>query len=270
MNLRIPDIVTAGNSEKYEVSIRLSPGGLSFAGMIPSEKDSFFYTETKIDRTKQTIQAIKDLFFAHPFFSYAYRRIYVICANRQYTLVPETIFVEKQKEQVMSFVFSVSDEKTIHERLDELESELLFTIQPDVYEFFSRSLLRPTFTHAVTQLLIRWRKQNLTNFPKQLFVAIREDSMDIACFDKGALLFINSFHFDDPDDILYYLLYVWKQTGLDQQKDNLALYASPRIYQTLKDTLQTYLVQIEFVEPRRTDDNVEVPPDITALFRCES
>jgi hypothetical protein len=194
----------------------------------------------------------------------------VICANRQYTLVPETIFVEKQKEEVMSFVFSAPDEKTLHEPLEELESEILYSIQPEVYEFLSRSLLRPTFMHAITLMLNQWRKQNLTVFHKQLFVALRENIMDVACFDKGALVFVNSFHFDDPDDILYFILYVWKQTGLDQQKDKLVLFANPRICQVLKDTLQTYLLQTEFVQPRWTDENVEIPPDITALFPCES
>ena len=270
MNLRVPDILTAGQSEKYTVSIRLSPGGLSFAGMIPSDNGSFFYTETAIDRSVRYMQAIKDVFFANPFFSYTYEQIYVVCANRQYTLAPETIFVETQKEAVMSFVFSAPEEKTLHERLDELESEILFHIQPDVYEFFFRSLFRPTFTHSITLLLNTWRKQNLTSFPKQLSVAVRDDMMDVACFDKGALLFINSFHVDDPDDILYYIMYVWKQTGLDQQNDKLMLYANPQIYQALKDILHTYLSQIEFVQPRWTETNVEVPPDITALFQCES
>jgi hypothetical protein len=270
VSLHVPDILTAGNSEKYTVSIRLSPDGLSFTGINPLDKDSFFYEEIKIDQTKRYIQAIKDLFFAHPFFSFTYKQVFVVCANRQYTFVPETVFVEKQKDAIMAFVFSAPDEKTLHAHLDELESEILFNIQPDVYEFFSRSLLRPTFTHSITHLLNQWRRQNLISFPKQLFVALHEDIIDVACFDKGTLLFINSFHFDDPDDILYYIMYVWKQTGLDQQNDVLVLYANPRIVQTMKTTLQTYLSQIEFVQPRWTDENVEVPPDITALFRCES
>jgi len=270
MNLRVPDALMVDNSEKYVVSIRLSPDGLAFSGYIPSEKDSFFYEEIKTDQAKNHVQAIKDVFFAHPFFAYSYKQIYVVCANRQYTIVPDNVFVEKQKEQLMSFVFSSPDGKTLYERLDEFDSVLLFGIQPEVYEFFSRSLLRPVFTHAVTPMLIQWKKHNLTGFPKQLYVALHDDIIDVACFDKGTLLFINSFHFDDPDDILYYILYVWKQTGLDQQKDKLFLSANARMYQTLQETLQTYLLQIELIQSPWIDANMEVPPDITALFQCGS
>ena len=268
MNIHVPDTLTAGNSEKYAVSIRLWPGGLSFAGWIPSEKDSFFFGKTEINRKKRYDYAIKDLFFAYPFFLYAYKQIVVISANRQYTLVPESVFVEKQKEQLISFVFSAPDEKVLYEPLDEFESVVLYSIQPEVYEFLSRSLLCPTFTHAITPTLNQWKKQNFTGYPKQIYVALHEDMMDVACFDKGALLFINSFHVGDSADIIYYILYIWKLTGLDQRQDELFLYTNLRMYQTLRETLQTYLSRIEFIQPQWPDVGMDVPPDVTALFLC--
>ena len=268
MNLRVPDILT-GNSEKYNVSIRLWSGGLSFAGHIPSEKNSFFYAETEIDRTQSYIKAIKDIFFAHPFFSYTYKRTCVMCANRQYTLIPENIFMEQQKEQLMSFVFSSPEEKILHESLDEFDCKILFGIQLKVYDFFSRMLINPTFTHAVTAQLIHWRHRSLTTYPKQLYVALYEDTMDAACFYRETLLFINSFQVDDPADMLYYILYIWKQTDLDQQNDKLILFASTETCQMLKENLHTYLSQIEYVQPRQSDTGLEVPPDVTALFQCK-
>jgi hypothetical protein len=270
MNLCVPDILTTGNAEKYAVSIRLWPGGLSFAGHIPSEKNSFFYSETEIDRTKPYIQAIKDLFFAYPFFLYPYKQIYVICANRQYTLIPDAIFLEQQKEQLMSFVFSSPEDKTLYESLDEFDSKILFGIQPEVYDFFSHSLINPIFTHAITAQLMLWRYQSLTAYPRQLYVALHEDTMDVACFYRDTLLFINSFQVDDTADMLYYILYVWKQTGMDQQKDKVILTANNRTSQALKETLQTYLLQVEFIQPLWPGTGLEVPPDIITLFRCES
>ena len=270
MNLCVPDILTTGNSEKYTVSIRLWPDGLSFAGHIPSEKDSFFYTEIEIDRTKPYIKAIKDIFFAHPFFAYAYQHTCVICANRQYTLIPANIFVEQQKEQLMSFVFSSPEEKILHDNLDEFDSKVLFGIQPKVYDFFSRMLINPIFTHAITAQLIQWKHRSLTAYPKQLFVALHKDTMDAACFYRENLLFVNSFQVDDSADMLYYILYIWKQTGMDQQKDKLVLFANTETYQTLKENLQTYILQIEYVQPRLSSTGLAVPPDVTALFQCES
>jgi len=266
MNLCVPDIFTADHSGKYSVSIRLWSDGLSFAAHIPSETDSFFYTEIETDRTKPYLHAIKDIFFAHPFFSYVFKHTYVIVANRQYTLVPENIFIEKQKEQLMSFIFASPEEQILYERFDDFESVVLFGIQPKVYDFFSRSLNNPIFTHAITAQLTQWRIQSLTTYPKQLYVALHKNTMDAACFYRDTLLFVNSFQVDDVADMLYYILYIWKQTGMDQQKDKLMLLVNNEKFQTLKAQLQTYLLQIAHVPPWQSDTGLEVPSDITALF----
>ena len=270
MNLRVPDTLTTDNSGKYTVSIRLTPDGFSFAGVIPAEKDSLFYSETEIDRTKPYVQVIQDLFFTHPFLAYSYKRTYVVCTNRQFTLIPENVFVEKQKEQLMSFVFSSLEAKTMYKKLDEMESIILYSIQPEVYDFFSRSLINPIFTHAISSQLVQWRNQSLIQYSKQLFVALHEETMDAACFYHETLLFVNSFQIDAAADILYYILYIWKQTGMDQQKDKLTLFANTQKHQTLKETLQTYLLQIEFIQPFQLETDLVVPSDILALFQCES
>ncbi|MDR3260459.1 MAG: DUF3822 family protein [Tannerella sp.] len=273
MILRVPDTLAIDNAEKYEVSIRLWPDGLSFAGHIPSEKESFFYTETKFDRAKSYVQVLKDVFFEHVFFSYPYKKTYVVCVNGQYTLVPATVFAEEHKEQLMSFVFSAPASKILHEPVEALDAEMLFGISREIYEFCSRSLIHPRFIHAITPLLLHWRKQNLACYPKQLYVVLHENIMDAACYDKGSLLFLNSFGVENMADILYYILYIWKQTGINQLEDQLLLSATPPVYRQLKEILQKYVQHIEPVKhPSRPASmgNEEVPLDILSLFGCES
>ena len=59
--------------------------------------------------------------------------------------------------------------------------------------------------------------------PRQMYVVIERKRMDVACYAQGKLLFVNSYPIDQSDDIVYYILYVWKQAGLDQEKDQLLL-----------------------------------------------
>ncbi|MDR3267886.1 MAG: DUF3822 family protein [Tannerella sp.] len=270
MILRVPDTLTIDNAEEYAVSIRLRPDGLSFAGHRPQEKESFFYTEMTFDRAKPYIQALKDAFFEHAFFSFTYKQVYVVCVNRQYTLVPETVFAEEHKEQLMSFVFSVPVSKALHEPVATLEAEILYDIPAEVYEFCSRSLIRPQFIHAITSQLLFWRKQNLACFPKQLYVAVHDHIMDAACYDKGTLIFLNSFDVENTTDIIYYLLYIWRQTGIDQLEDRLLLAAHPPVYQELKETLRKYVRHIEPAPPPPGHEYEKAPLDIQCLFACES
>jgi hypothetical protein len=97
--------------------------------------------------------------------------------------------------------------------------------------------------------------------------------MDAACYDKGSLLFLNSFDIEDIADILYYILYIWKQTGIDQLEDQLLLSATPPVYQQLKEILQKYVQHVEPVKHPSwptSGGNEEAPLDILSLFGCES
>jgi len=272
MSIRVSDTytLTPANAGEYVVSIRLRPGGLSFAGIHPGEKNHFFCEEIALDKKTPYVQALKDAFFSHAFFTYSFKQVFVLYVNRQYTMIPENVFVEKQKEELMSFAFSSSGYKTLSESSGDLDAKIVFGMQSDVYEFCSRSLLRPQYVHAVTRLLSFWRKQSLTHLSRQLHIALYEGIMHAACFDRGVLLFVNSFNYDDMADILYYTLYIWKQVGMEQLNDELLLYADAGMYETLAAELKGYLSHIRKAAFPYPNVPAGMPPDVIALFACES
>ncbi|MDR2469054.1 MAG: DUF3822 family protein, partial [Tannerella sp.] len=245
------------------------PGGLSFAGHIPSEKDSFFYAETSFDRVRPYVQVLKETFSEHAFFAYPYRQTYVVCADRMYTPVPARAFAAKHTEALMSFVYLSPTSKALHEPIEELELELLFSFPEEAYTCCSHSLTLPQFTHAITHNLRRWRRQSARTLPRQLCVSVHERIMDAACFDRGTLLFLNSFEVESVADMLYYILYIWKQTGT---ADELLLSAAPPLYGVLADTLRKYVSHIAPLHPSAEVEagKALVPLDIISLFGCES
>ena len=99
--------------------------------------------------------------------------------------------------------------------------------------------------------------------------------MDIACYAQGNLLFVNSFNFESPDDVLYYILYVWKQAGMDQQKDQLRLFGEMSLRVALTETLRNYLQYVDLQEiPSEAyllgSEILQAPLDLIALSVCES
>lgn len=274
MTISIPDTLTTDNSEKYIVSIRLRSGGLSFSGYDPSVGGSFFYLETEFDRAVSFISSLKEFFFAHEFLTWTYKRIHVVCVSPQYTLVHRDYFREDKKAELLDFAFSVPETFCLSDTLEGQQAELLFGVDEEVYEFCSRSLLHPSFSHYMTPLLGLWGRQSETSSSRQMFVVVDRRRMDVACYNRGKLLFVNTFPVDQLDDRLYYILYVWKQIGLDPQKDSLRLLAEPFLKTPLVDNLQVYLRHIEPMEiPSeaylRGDDIVKAPLDLISLSICE-
>lgn len=274
MAISISAKLTTDNAEKYKMSIRLRSGGLSFSGYCPSESDTFFYKDVEFDRTKPFIASLKEFFFDNDFLTWPYKQVNIVCVTPQYTLVPSEVFEEKQKEALLSFTFSIPEERCLNNTLKDEQSELVFGIDEEVYEFCSRSLINPHIVHYMTPSLELWKKQSRARLPKQLYVVLHRRMIDVVCYAQGTLLFVNTFGYEQTDDMLYYILYVWKQIGLDQQKDQLRVFGEASLRSRLTNTLRNYLQYIDPLEiPSEAfllgSEVVQAPLDLIALSLCE-
>ena len=274
MAINLSDKLTADHSENYIMSIRLRSGGLSFSAYSPSVSESFFYRDVEFDRTRPYISSLKECFFENDFLTWFYRQVNVVCVTSQYTLVPAAVFQEKQKAELLAFTFSSPEGRCLSNELKDEPAELVFGVDEDVYEFCSRSLVNPRFVHHVGPLLSLWKKQSRARLPRQLYVVLHRRRMDVACYAQGNLLFVNSFEYEHTDDILYYILYVWKQAGLNQEKDQLLLAGESSSRMRVLERLRTYLRHVKPVEiPSEAylqgTDVTKVPMDLISLLICE-
>ena len=274
MTIRIPDTLTTDNSEKYIVSIRLRSGGLSFSGYDPSLGGSFFYRETEFDRAVSFISSLKEFFFAHEFLTWTYKRVNVICAFPEYSLVPDNYWGHGEERRLLDFNFSTSELYCLTDTLKEQQAKLVFGVDEEVYEFCSRSLLHPFFSHCMTYPLILWTRESRASLSRQMYVVVERKRMDVVCCAQGKLLFVNSYPIDQSDDIVYYILYVWKQAGLNQEKDQLLLAGESSSRMRVLERLRAYLRHVKPVEiPSEAyllgTDVAKAPMDLISLLICE-
>lgn len=274
MTISIPDTLTTDNAEKYIASIRLRSDGLSFSGYIPSVGESFFYSETEFDRSIPYVSSLKELFFSHDFFTWSYRKVQVISVSPGYTLVPERLFDEACKDQLLAFNVSLADQHGLTNVLKEEDARLAFGLSEEIYQFCSRSLARCEFIHHQTPQLWLWKKQSEVSEGRQMFIVLHAQLMDIACYDRGKLLFVNSFPADQPEDALYYILYVWRQAGLDQMRDALYIYGNSLKRNKITGPLRTYIravhtLQIPSEAYLMGTGVFQASFDLIALLLCE-
>ena len=175
---------------------------------------------------------------------------------------------------LLDFCFSTLELHCLTDILKEQQAKLVFGVDEEVYEFCSRSLLHPFFSHYMTSLLTLWTKESSASLPRQMYVVIERKRMDVACYAQGKLLFVNSYPIDQSDDIVYYILYVWKQVGMDQQKDQLRLFGDVPLRNDITNTLRNYLQYIDPLEiPSEAylmgSEVLQAPLDLIALSLCE-
>lgn len=274
MPISIPDTLTADNSEKYIVSIRLRSDGLSFSGYVPSVGESFFYGETEFDRSVPFVSSLKELFFGHEFFTWSFKKVQVVEVSTDYTFVPEPLFDEGRKDELFRFNSSSTDKHCLTTALKEGEGRLAFGLSEEIYQFCSRTLVRADFIHHVAPQLWLWKKQSQASTGRQMFVVLHRRILDIACYDQGRLLFVNSFPADQPEDALYYILHVWRQVGFDQWQDALYIYGNSQRRTKIITLLRTYIhhlhtLQIPSEAYLMGTGVFQASFDLIALLLCE-
>ena len=56
-----------------------------------------------------------------------------------------------------------------------------------------------------------------------MYIHLRKEAVDIYAYERGRLIFANAFACKETNDRIYYILYIWKQLGMEQERDELHL-----------------------------------------------
>lgn len=273
MAVSLPDTFTVNTSERYILSIRIVPDGLSFSGAIPSKSTSFFYRHIALDSSKAYAESLKEQFYEEECLSWPYLKVNIHCFTPDYLFVPEELFVEEKKQDLLDYTFLSPPQKCLVNSLPADKGRILFGIEPEVYEFLCRSYIKPEFIHHMTLPLLNWGKQNQISLGGQMQVLLNKRTIDIACYRRGELVLLNSFACNQIDDVVYFISSVWSQTGLDQLKDRLYVFGEPHVKKELTVRLREYIQYVSDIElPAdaylRNNEIMEAPYDII-LSVCE-
>lgn len=271
--IRVPDMLNVNNAESYNVSIRLWPDGLYFSGYILSERDSFFSETVAFDKRVPLVESLKEIFFNNECLSYIYRSLYVISVSREYTLVPDSVFIEKNKDLLFSFCFQTDgSSRVLFQPLRQFGSFLLYSMDNEIYEFMIRSLVNPQFIHFLSPMLSVWRKHSVACYPKRMYVVIHDAMLDIVCFEQGEMIFVNSFSYENESDIVYFIMYVCKQLSLNQLEDYVSFCGDKMMCRKIISVVKNYVAHVEIVSPDIKQYQVEldrnVPVDVITLVEC--
>jgi hypothetical protein len=273
MKILFPENITDYNSEKYNFSIRLCAGDLAFSGYIPDERCSFFYETAPLDLSISYIDALKNIFFENECMKYVYKSLNIICATEKYTIVPEDVYIKKHRKELFSLCLNPSENhKIMSQHIEEQNCIILFEIESEVYEFLVRSYVNVNFQHLLSPLLKVWQKASLEAYSKHVYVNVWKGVADILCFEHGNLVFANSFRYEKNTELLYFVVYVFKQIGFSQIEDELFLCGETEVCTSVIKVLKTYFEHITLLpgkmEKYESPVDQEIPFDIIKLTEC--
>lgn len=171
-----------------------------------------------------------------------------IIGNSRFTLIPETLFLESEKESYFNFLHErETGEAVFFDRLEHLGICTVYSISGHCRKEMERIFSKVTLCH-ITSVLIGNIWMNVKNIAgRKVFLNLREGQFDLLVFEGKQLKYCNAFHFVTVEDITYYVIFVFEQLNLNPEEISLALLGNVDKFSPVFDLLFRYIRNIEFV-----------------------
>ena len=188
-------------------------------------------------------------------------------------IVPVEEFKEEDCEMIYHHAFSGHDSDAILYRVQpSLNVVAVFCINKDLKLVVEDHFANVRFTPILQPVWNYLHQRSFVGINRKLYAYMHDKKMDIFCFEKNRFKFFNSFQVSHSKDALYFMLYVWKQLGFDQQRDELHLVGDLPDREWLLYNTKLYIRKVLTLNPSAEFNRAPIteikgmPFDLLALY----
>jgi hypothetical protein len=213
------EIIEDNYSRSFTTALELSIllGVDSFTYMISdANRQARLLKDYTLEKHLSQETEIKNILSADKHLNSAFRSVLLGIQSESTTLVPASFYQEKERRHYLEQLMPVDNKMAIFtDALDSQSVNNVFGVRSEVLSLFEEHLPGFHLMHFST-VLIRTLESHAKAHPgHQIYMYFRNKRIRIVLFDNGMIKFNNSFKFSGVKDVLYYLLMVFQQHGLD-------------------------------------------------------
>lgn len=257
------------------LSIRISTDGFCFCSYIPSDPESVEYFQYQADDSislaANLARAIEECTFTG---NGEITGIKAIIETGEFTILPAEHDEKQEYTAYYRCCFPKSGEGTeiIANRLPAQSSTIIFPVEKEVHNLLQKVGDVSYFTPP--SILMGYISRAPFEEKRYMLSYIHNERMLILSVNDGKIELANSFTASDNQDLLFYMLSIWKELGFSQTDDTLYLCGD-------KQVEEMQLVISRFIKNRkRVNPNgifapnllnkiKGIPFDLQALILCE-
>ena len=171
-----------------------------------------------------------------------------IIGNSRFTLIPESLYLESEKETYFNFIHEREASEIVYSnRLEHMGISAVYSVPVHWIKEIDRIFPKARLCH-ISGVLIHDLWMNVKNKTgSRAFLNLREGQFDLLVFEGNQLKYCNVFHFLTPEDIVYYMIFVFEHLNLNPEETNLSLLGNVDSFSPVYDLLFRYIRNIDFV-----------------------
>lgn len=248
----------------YQIlSIRLSTDGFSFSIHSSLQDEAVSYVKKEIEPSLSLTANLKQAFRDTELLGPEYRQVNVLMVGKRFTLVPLEMFEDDRAEMLFHHNHTKKENETVHfNTLKKSNAVVVFGMDKSAFQFLTEQYPEAKFYSQASPLIEYFSVKSKLGNNRKMYACVRGDAVDVFCFERGHLMLANSFDCKETPDRIYYLLYLWKQLQLDQERDELHLTGLLADKENLVQGLRKFIAKVFIMSP-------EINIDMHALLSCE-
>jgi hypothetical protein len=140
--------------------------------------------------------------------------------DHRFCLVPQSLFDASHAEALFQTACGApaDDEIILFNTLKNPEAVLLFSIQKDLKQETDATFQKTAYFHVMQPLLRDLSDLPETESAHKILIHIRSGRFDMLIAENGKPVFLNSFPYQSPEDVVYFCLFSMETLGLKAEK----------------------------------------------------
>lgn len=165
-------------------------------------------------------------------------------------LMPAEAFTATAAQASYRHAFAEGASRVVmHTELPSLGAVAVFAVSHDLNVVARDNIADVTFMPVMAPVWNNLYHSSFSGQRQKLYAYFHDGKADIFAFLRGRFRFSNAFDVNNSRDSVYFLLYVWRQLGFDQRRDELHIVGDvPQMQETL-DMLRRYVGNTYVINP---------------------
>ena len=196
-------------------------------------------------------------------FDYNFEEVSVFLSTPWATLVPNRLFDQTAlPESYLQLLAKPSRNlKASFVALSSLDNVMVYGVEKEVLKLLVAKFPDAKISHIGHPLLLSWANQ-VGKRDTAAFINFSNYMVQMALFDRGQLLYFNTFSFTSPTDFLYFVLLPFNELNLDSHDVPLTLSGEITEHSALHKILLRYIRRIHFADATQGRN---LPGEVLAL-----
>jgi len=243
-----------------KLSIQISLNGLSFS-IVDTINNTIILTDLvsfKIESTPYLVlKELKTLLDKHKILGQKFSEVQVIHKNNLFSLVPKTLFNEKELANYLKFNTKLlANDHIVYDELDNQDIVSVYVPFTNINNYVYDNFGEFEFKHSSTVLLHTLLHKKPSSKPV-CYVHVSDREMELVVLHQKKVILYNQFKYATKEDFLYYILFTYEQLKLDPEHHKLKLFGTIEEENDLFEICYHYIRKVSIFVPKNVKYTLE-------------